>query len=110
MSSPFASAETFINLRQFAEAADEIRKLRPWQQSSLEALKLSARINAGQGNWGNVDMLCRLIRKDYPLDPFGFVEGAESLHQQGRGPEAAELLRQCASSPLAEEATKSVTV
>ena len=50
-------------------------------------------LHSSQDHWTNVDVLCRVIRQDYPAESFGFEEGAESLHRQGRSSEAITLLK-----------------
>jgi hypothetical protein len=73
-------------------ATDAFSQLRPGFKSSLEGLMLCARIHAAAQRWSKVDVLCRVIRTEYPAEAFGFIAGSESLRRQGRDEEAAAML------------------
>jgi hypothetical protein len=93
MFTPFSAAETFLEAGDLAGAAEELSNLRPGLRGALEALQISMQIHWAQAHWSNVDVLCRLIRKEYPGAAFGFIWGAESLHRQERSSEAIEMLK-----------------
>jgi hypothetical protein len=92
MSALFAEIETSLGRGDLGSAADSFSQLRPIEKSSLNGLKLAARIHAGARRWELVDVICRVMRKEFPTEIFGFTEAAESLHQQGRHTEATDLL------------------
>lgn len=94
MSVNFSSIEGHIASRNFKAAVDELCQIRTGHQGTMEALQLWAKLHAAQLKWGNVDVVCRTMRQDFPNETFGFLQGAESLHQQGRTPEAMALLQQ----------------
>jgi hypothetical protein len=104
MSSPFAVAEEFLNKGELPQAADALRQLRPGLQPSFEALQLWTRVHFATRAWDKVSALSRLMRKDYPQETYGFSQGAESLHQQGRTAEAIDLLKECTAG-LANDPT-----
>ena len=92
MTAYFTEVESLLARGELWAAGDVFSQLRPALKSSLEGLMLSARIHGAAKRWENVDVLCRVIRKEFPLEVFGFAAGAESLHQQGRDSEATNLL------------------
>lgn len=94
MSSSLQAVSGHISLGNFKAATDELCRIRIGHQGTVEALKLWAQLHAAQKSWTNVDVVCRTLRKDYPEESFGYCQGAESLHQQGRTAEAIVLLRQ----------------
>ena len=99
MKAQFAEVESLLASREIWAAADVFSQLRPAFKSSLEGLMLSARIHAAAKRWEHVDVLCRVIRNEFPGDVFGFAAGAESLRQQGREDEASTLLNRWMTSP-----------
>ena len=92
MSVPFAEVESLLARHEIFAAGDLFGQLRPALKSSLEGLMLSARIHAAAKRWEHVDVLCRVIRNEFPREAFGFAAGAESLRQQGREDDASTLL------------------
>jgi hypothetical protein len=95
----FEKAEFFLERRELWAAGDAFSQLRPPLKSTLEGLMLSARIHAAAKRWSNVDVLCRVIRKEFPTEAFGFAAGAESLRQQGYDTEAASMLNLWMTAP-----------
>jgi hypothetical protein len=94
MKNHLAAAQSLIHDRDFAAARTELSNIRPGQQGTIETLRMWTLFHSSQDHWGNVDVLCKVIRQDYPSESFGFEEGAESLHRQGRSSEAINLLKQ----------------
>jgi hypothetical protein len=92
MTAHYSEIESLLTGGELWAAGDVFSRLRPALKSSLEGLMLSARIHGAAKRWENVDVLCRVIRKEFPGDVFGFAAGAESLRQQGRDDEATNLL------------------
>lgn len=99
MTPAFEKVEFFLERRELWAAGDAFSQLRSPLRSSLEGLMLSARIHAAAKRWSNVDVVCRIIRKDFPADVFGFAAGAESLRQQGYDSEAATMLNIWMTAP-----------
>jgi hypothetical protein len=93
MNGSIATVEAHLAASDITMASDAFANLRPGFKSTLEGLKLSARIHFAAARWEQVGVLCRILRKEHPIDPFGFTQGAESLHRQGRGAEAVRLLK-----------------
>jgi uncharacterized protein HemY len=93
MSAPLVAIEALLLRGDVTGALDEFAKLRPGLKGTLEALKLVTRIYAATKNWEKVDVLCRVMRNEFPADVSGFEQGAESLHNQGRNAEAINLLK-----------------
>ena len=93
MSAPLLAVESLLLRGDSAGALDEFSKLRPAIKGSLDALKLVTRIYFATKRWEKVDVLCRVMRNEYPADVSGFEQGAESLHKQGRHVEAINLLK-----------------
>ena len=94
MNNSISVVEAYLAAGDVVTASDEFAMLRPGLKSGLEGLKLSTRIHSAANRWEQVDVLCRVLRKEYPNDVFGFTQGAESLHQQGRNSEAVDLLKE----------------
>lgn len=94
MDNHLAAAQSLIHARNFAAAETELSKIRPGMQCSMETLRMWALLHASQEHWTDVNVLCNVIRRDFPTESFGFEEGAESLHRQGRSQEAIGLLKQ----------------
>ena len=92
MTNPLDAAELHIKAGQFDNARDALEQLRPGQQEAFPALRLWAQCHAGAGRWEKVDVICRIIRRDYPQEPFGYAQAAHSLREQGRAADAAMLL------------------
>jgi uncharacterized protein HemY len=93
MTEAFTAVDTLLTLGDIEGASNEYGRLRPSLKSSLEGLKLATRIHSKAKNWQKVDVLCRVMRQEFPMDISGFSEGAESFHQQGRNIEAINLLK-----------------
>lgn len=94
MKNPVSTVEDYLAAGDVTEASDAFGMLRPAFKSSLEGLKLSARIHFAAGRWEQVGVLCRILRKEYPTEVSGFTQGAESLYHQGRSSEAIEILKE----------------
>ena len=73
-------------------ASDEFAKLRPGFKSSLDGLKLAARIHSAANRWEKVGVLSSVMRKEFPTEVCGYELGAEALSEQGRHDEASKLL------------------
>jgi len=93
MNASFAAIQEFLVKGDLARASDAFAHIRPGDKTSLEGLHLSAKIHMAARRFEQVDVLCRVLRKEYPDESSGFHLGAESLHLQGRTPEAISLLR-----------------
>lgn len=93
MSATFATVEELLTGGDIEGAAEEFGKLRPGHKSTLEGLKLSARIHAAAGNWEKVGVLSSVLRGEFPSEVAGFEFGAQSLYKRGRQAEAVALLQ-----------------
>jgi uncharacterized protein HemY len=94
MNNSILAVETLLEAGDLVRALDAFAMLRPGVKFSSEGLNLSVRIHFAARRWEQVDVLCRVLRKEYPTDVSGFTQGAESLYQQGRNNEAIDLLRE----------------
>ena len=94
MNSSLLAVEKFLAAGDVAGASDAFGLLRTGLKFSTEGLKLSVRIHFAAERWDQVNVLCRILRKEYPQDGFGFTQGAESLYRQGRNDEAINLLNE----------------
>ena len=94
MNSSLLAVENFLAAGDVAGASDAFGLLRTGLKFSIEGLKLSVRIHFAAERWEQVNVLCRILRKEYPQDGFGFKQGAESLYRQGRNDEGLDLLKE----------------
>jgi predicted Zn-dependent protease len=94
MSGGIEAADAFLVAGDFDRAWSAFYQLRPNIRLGMEGLNLSARIYFAAKQWPEVDVLCRVMRKEYPTEVTGFLQGAESLFKQGRVREAIDLLKQ----------------
>jgi hypothetical protein len=94
MNETIKAADASLATGDIAGAWGAFESLRPNARFGLEGLKLSTRIHIAAKHWPEVDVLCRVLRKDYPSDPSGFMHSAESLYEQGRFSEAIQVLKQ----------------
>ena len=94
MNSSLLAVEKFLAAGDVAGASDAFGLLRTGLKFSTEGLKLSVHIHFAAERWDQVNVLCRILRKEYPQDGFGFTQGAESLYRQGRNDEAINLLNE----------------
>ena len=93
MNETIAIIEGFLKAGDIQGAWGAFEKLRPNIRFGLQGLTISTRIHFAAKRWPEVDVLCRVLRKEHPDDPSGFTLGAESLYEQGRISDAIELLR-----------------
>lgn len=93
MTNHLDAAELHIKAGEFNDARAALEQLRPGEHEGFPALRLWAQCHAGGGRWEQVDVICRIIRRDYPLETFGYAQAADSLREQGRSVEAAALMR-----------------
>ena len=82
------AVEGWIDLGNFAEAAEELHNLPPALKSSEAFCRLWVRIYEATKHWREVEIMCETLLKHAPHDHFAIRHQAEAFHQQGRSREA----------------------
>lgn len=82
------SAEGWIELGLFDDAAEELHRVPPQLKSTIEFCILWVRIYAATNAWANVECMCETLTKHAPEDSFTIRFQAEAFHRQGRSREA----------------------
>ena len=89
----FRSAEGWIELGNYAEAAEELHAFPSDLKSTTAWLRLWVRIYAATHMWPNVEAMCETLLRHAPDDPFAIFHQAEALHRQGRSREAFSVFQ-----------------
>lgn len=88
----FDSINGWIDLANYNEAAQELNDLHPKLKSTVEFCKAWIRIYSAKKAWTNVELMCTTLVKHAPHDPFGVLQLAEAVHQQGKHVDAISIL------------------
>lgn len=94
----FASINGWIDLKNYAEATEELNRLEPSLKSTIHFLKAWIRIYSGTKAWTNVEMMCSTLLSNFPGDSFGIRHVAEALHRQRKHVDAISKLGELLSN------------